>query len=112
MAVADRSDRDAPQSLCDLESRSVSALTEYLYAFDGHGWARDAPGCWVVYAEDGTRYRVDVEQGACTCDDAFYRDPNGGCKHIRRVEFLIGEREIPRWVDQRHIDTWLVERLD
>lgn len=100
------------QPLSDLESRSVSALLEYLYAFDDHGWAADADGLWLVYAEDGTQYRVDVETGACNCDDAWYRQPDGGCKHVRRVEFLIGEREIPSWVDRRKVDSWLLNERD
>lgn len=110
MMDADRAIR--PQPLSDLSQRSVSALTEYLYAFDDHGWAADAPGCWLVYAEDGSEYRVDAETGSCTCDDAFYRDPEGGCKHLRRVEFLTGDRDIPEWVDTRNVDPWLLRERD
>lgn len=93
-----------------LDKRDVRALTEYLYAFDDLGWAADAEGCWLVYAEDGTEHRVDAVEGACDCDDAFYRDPDGGCKHVRRVRFVTGEREIPVWADRSCIDPWLLEQ--
>lgn len=96
----------------DLDSRSISALTELLFAFDDLGWAADAPGCWIVFSETGREYRVDAETGACTCDDAFYRRPEGGCKHVRRVEFLTRRREIPEWVDRSRVDPWLLEALD
>lgn len=110
MSTTDRADR--PQPMADLAPRSVKALTEYLYAFDDHGWAKDAPGCWLVYAEDGTEYRVDTDTGGCSCDDAFYRQPDGGCKHLRRVEFIIGERAIPAWVNHNHVDSYLLRERD
>lgn len=106
MSIDSRS-TDAVQQL---DERDARALTEYLYAFDDLGWAADADGCWLVYAEGGGEHRVDVETGACDCDDAFYRDPVGGCKHVRRIEFVTGEREIPAWADRSRIDPWLLEQ--
>lgn len=99
-------------SLAQLDKRDARALTEMLLAFDDIGWAKGADGLWVVYSADGTEYRIDVETGACDCDDAFYRDPDGGCKHARLVEFLIGEREVPPWVDRSRMHGWLREQLE
>lgn len=56
-------------------------------------------GMFDVYSEDGDRKTVDIISPACTCPDFEYREPEGGCKHIRRVMFEIGERPIPDGVD-------------
>ncbi len=37
----------------------------------------------------------------------IHRRPSGGCKHIRRVEFVRGERAIPAGVDYDAIDDGL-----
>ena len=95
-----------------LEPRDAKALTEFLHAYDDLGRAADAPGLWVVYSEAGREYLVDAKTGACECDDSFYRDPEGGCKHARRVAFASGEREIPAWVDRSRVDPTLRTRLD
>ena len=87
----------------DLADRTVRALTDYLLVVE------DAPGLFRVYGEDGDEYTVDAETGACTCPDAEYRDPDGGCKHVRRVAFHTGERAVPAWVDRDAVDPLLLE---
>jgi DNA-binding PadR family transcriptional regulator len=45
------------------------------------------------------------------CPDAEYRDPDGGYKHYRRVQFCTGTRAVFRWVDRDAVNPLLVERL-
>ncbi len=90
-----------------LSDRDVRALTECMTALDDLGAVAGADGLYVVVSESGRSYTVDVSNGACTCDDAFYRSPAGGCKHVRRVEFATERREIPAWVDRSAVDDQL-----
>ena len=89
----------------DLADRTVRALTDDLLVVE------DAPGLFQVYGEDGDEYTVDADSGACTCPDAEYRDPEGGCKHVRRVAFHTGARTVPAWVDPDAVDPLLDEQL-
>lgn len=90
----------------DLEQRTVRALTEFLVILE------DAPGLYTVYSEDGTeRYSVGLELGACTCEDARFRDPEGGCKHLRRVRYATGEWELEDWVNLDAVDPALAEKI-
>jgi len=95
------------EPLRDLDRRDVAALTEYMTVLEDVGEARGAEGLYTVVAQSGHTYLVDVETGACECDDAFYRDPDGGCKHVRRCEFATGRRTIPAWVDRSRVDPQL-----
>lgn len=101
---------DAP--LEPLSERDVRALTESMMALEDMGAAAGAAGLYVVVSESGRSYLVDVEAGACECDDAFYRDPKGGCKHVRRVEFATERREIPAWVDRSAVDDQLGRQVE
>jgi len=98
---------DTAPELDKLSERDVAALTEYMTVLGDVGRARDADGLFLVVAESGHEYLVDAASGACECDDAFYRDPDGGCKHVRRVAFATGRRAIPRWVDRDGVDPQL-----
>ncbi|MEE6210875.1 hypothetical protein U3A55_12020 [Salarchaeum sp. III] len=69
-----------------------------------------APGLYDVYSEDGSRYRVEPDLGACECGDAQYRDPEHGCKHLRRVRLAIGAAQLPAGYQGR-IDPVLEDRL-
>lgn len=42
-----------------------------------------------VSSESGNAYIVDIEAGTCTCPDFEQRQPDGGCKHLRRVDIEI-----------------------
>ncbi len=46
-------------------------------------------GVYEVRVASGRRYDVDVSIPACTCPDWQERKPEGGCKHLRRVEMEI-----------------------
>jgi len=63
-----------------LDERDVRALTECMTVLDA-----DAPGFYTVTTESGREYTVDARGGSCSCPDAEYRDPEGGCKHVRRA---------------------------
>ncbi len=95
----------APQERTDLDARDVRALTDYLLVVE------EAPGLFLVYGEDGDEYTVDADTGACTCPDAEYRYPEGGCKHARRVAFHTGAREVPEWINHNAMDPLLVKQL-
>lgn len=66
-----------------------------------------------VYGESGTQHIVDVETGACSCDDYKYR--SGGddwrCKHGYRAAVATGRRGLPEWADVDALDPYLQERL-
>ena len=53
-------------------------------------------GIYEVYSESGNIYRVDVAGGTCTCLDWQQREPDGGCKHLRRVDAEIKAGDVPR----------------
>lgn len=90
-----------------IDDRDVRALTERMGVLDA-----DTPGLYTVIGQnDGGEYTTDPELGACTCDDATYRDPAGGCKHVRRVRFATGERAVPATVDRDAVDDLLGAHL-
>ncbi|WP_338756502.1 hypothetical protein V9T20_12535 (plasmid) [Halobacterium salinarum] len=94
-----------------LEKRDAAALTEKMTALDDVGWAKGSPGLYLVVTESGACYRVDHQEERCNCSDQFYRNPSGGCKHIRRVAYALGERQIPNWVNQRRVDDQLGDHV-
>ena len=84
----------------DLDRRTRRAATECMTVMDDVGDARDAPGLFVVVGENGGgEYLVDTHTGACSCPDAEHRNPDGGCKHVRRVRMATGETPVPAGVD-------------
>jgi hypothetical protein len=97
-----------------VDSRTERALSECMTVLSDHGLARDAPGLFVVIGEnENGEYLVDSRTGSCDCDDMRYRDPDGGCKHLRRVAVLTGDRPIPTWIpDVVDIDTRIGANVD
>lgn len=49
----------------------------------------------MVHSASGNTYTVDVTAGTCTCKDHEKNDPEGGCKHRRRVELEIRSKQVP-----------------
>jgi predicted nucleic acid-binding Zn finger protein len=75
-----------------IETRTRRALEECMTVLPNKGRAQGAPGLFVVIGEnENGQYLVDSQTGSCECKDAQYRDPEGGCKHIRRVRIAQGE---------------------
>lgn len=95
---------ETPEVEC-IDARTVRALTDLLAVYE------ECPGLFVVAGEGGNTYRVDAETGACTCPDAEYRQPDGGCKHARRVALWRGETTVPEWADTDALDPLLAEQL-
>ncbi|XVH33774.1 hypothetical protein ACNS7O_18725 (plasmid) [Haloferacaceae archaeon DSL9] len=53
-------------------------------------------GVYEVHSESGNFYDVDVAAETCTCLDWQRREPEGGCKHMRRVDIEIDAGNVPR----------------
>ena len=53
-------------------------------------------GLYEVRSESGNVYEVDIADGSCTCLDWRRREPEGGCKHFRRVDMAIKAGIVPR----------------
>lgn len=54
-----------------------------------------AGGHYTVYAASGNTYTVDVAAKTCTCKDYRENEPDGGCKHLRRVDIEIQSNQVP-----------------
>lgn len=91
----------AIESIEMLDDRDVRALQEHMDVYPDDPAA--GPTEVAVYNR-GQRYLVNPEAGWCSCDDVYYNNPEGGCKHQRRVAFERGDREIPSWANRAAID--------
>lgn len=86
------------------------ALSEYMTVlWDGDVRARSSPDLFTVTTQSGHEYLVDVRVDACECPDFEYRDRV--CKHLRRVQFATGRREIPEWIDPDAVDPQLGDHV-
>ena len=83
-----------PEERTALDDRDRRALEEYLTVTPDVGRARGAADLALVTSASGESYLVDVRLGACECADAEYRDPDGGCKHVRRARVALGRESI------------------
>jgi len=96
---------DQDVSDCErLSDRDVRALTEHMDIY------RDDPEASseeVAVYNKGSRYLVNPRARYCDCDDQHYRQPEGGCKHLRRLDFADGRRDIPQWVQTDALDDGL-----
>lgn len=67
----------------------------------------------VLVVSTGPEYVVDVEAGRCTCPDAEHRDPDDGCKHVRRARFATGRAPLPvAALEPADVDEHLGEHTD
>jgi len=87
--------------LPDSDPTDVGPGPDQLPAVEG------VPGVFLVVT---TSENVVFAEGRCTCDDHHYRGVD--CKHIRRVEFETGRREIPGWADRDAIDDQFRDHID
>jgi hypothetical protein len=80
---------DANESI---DRRTVRALTEPLTVLDHDETPVDDADTTIVTvtSASGSTYDVDVRAGACSCADARHREPEGGCKHVRRARVALG----------------------
>ena len=90
---------DANESI---DRRTVRALTEPLTVLDHDETPVDDADTTIVTvtSASGSTYDVDVVSGACSCPDARHREPEGGCKHVRRARVALGretvDADVPR----------------
>jgi len=112
MQAYDSTDRKDSVTTDDLADRTQRALTEYLTVLDDVDAAAGADGLYAVVSESGSQYLVDTRTDSCECPDAEHRDPEGGCKHVRRVAFATGERPIPAAADGLDVDSQLGAHVD
>ena len=90
----------------ETEQRTIRALREPLSAVE------KAPSVFTVYSKDGTPHTVDVESRACTCPDAEYNQPAGGCKHARFARLWARLDPVPEWVNRSKLGFHLRSHLD
>ena len=79
------------QSQDDLEPRTARAVAESMDVS-----LLSKGGRYEVQSASGNRYEVDVVDESCSCPDWQQRSPEGGCKHLRRVDHEIKQGRVPR----------------
>jgi len=75
----------------DLDPRTRRAITEEMAIS-----LLEKGGRYEVRSGSGNRYEVDVIGESCSCPDWQQRAPDGGCKHLRRVNLEIKRGSVPR----------------
>jgi len=79
----------------ELDDRTERALTEPLSAVSVDGTPLEGDETIVsVVSHSGESYDVDVREGRCSCPDARHREPEGGCKHVRRARVALGRETV------------------
>lgn len=94
--TASKNGHDAEQST-DIDDRTRRALAERLTVLTPDGTPVENPTRtrFSVTSASGATYQVDLATESCDCADAEYRDPAGGCKHIRRCRLATGRETVP-----------------
>ncbi|QLG50236.1 hypothetical protein [Natrinema halophilum] len=72
----------------DVEPRTVRAATEHMTVIE------EAPALFSVTTQSGSEYTVDLREGVCSCHDYRNREPEGGCKHLRRTRMEVGQVDV------------------
>ena len=72
----------------DVEPRTVRAATEHMTVIE------EAPALFSVTTQSGSEYTVDLREGVCSCPDYRNREPEGGCKHVRRTRMEVGQVDV------------------
>jgi hypothetical protein len=75
----------------DLEPRTRRAVDEAMAVS-----LLEKGGRYEVRSASGNWYEVDVISESCTCPDWRKHTPEGGCKHLRRVDHEIKQGQVPR----------------
>lgn len=97
----------------DVEPRTRRAVTEYISILEDGPGVDGADGLYLAVSHSGESYVLDHRTGACECPDAEYNlSPGEKCKHQRRLEVILGDREIPDAIDADDVDPQLGEHID
>lgn len=83
-------DADATTSEIGLTRRAQRARAESMTVS-----LRRTGGIYDVQSESGNTYRVDLPAETCSCPDWQEREPDGGCKHLRRVRIEVRAGRVP-----------------
>jgi hypothetical protein len=88
----------------EIPDRTRRALEEPLTVVDLDGTpVEDDATVVLVVSHSGESYRVDARAGVCECPDSKHRDPDGGCKHVRRARAAL---------DREPLDARVVAAVD
>jgi len=68
--------------------RTARAVTETMVVVPVATDLGVATNFYRVYSASLSQYKCDRKSGSCTCPDSERRNPDGGCKHVRRVRML------------------------
>lgn len=97
----------------DVEPRTRRAVTEYISILEDGPGVDGADDLYLAVSHSGESYVLDHRTGACECPDAEYNlSPGEKCKHQRRLEVILGEREIPDAIDPDDADPQLGIHVD
>lgn len=92
------------EAIAQLDGRDVAALTEPMDVYADDPETTDDQ---VAVYNHGQRYIVTPHVPVCDCPDMIHRRPAGGCKHIKRVKYVLGRRTIPAGVEPDALDDGL-----
>ena len=96
MNANDAGRENGHDSSIEVDKRTERALTEPLSAVSVDGAPLEGDETIVsVVSHSGESYDVDVTgEGRCSCPDARHREPEGGCKHVRRARVALGRETV------------------
>ena len=103
--MAENMSQAASTPPAQIPDRDLRALTETMTVnyWDDPNVADHEVAVYSSKKEDGKYhtdiYRVNPAAGICNCGDMLHRRPTGGCKHVWRVLFELGKRDIPASID-------------
>ena len=100
-----------PKPAGSFEKRSADALTSCMIVLEDLSEVADDPEKYAVVSDSGSMYIVDTRARTCDCEDMLFRRPDGGCRHLRRIDYARGAVPIPGWVDRSAIDDDLGQHL-
>ena len=72
----------------EVDARTVRAAREHMTVIE------EAQALFSVTTQSGSEYTVDLREGVCSCPDYAHREPEGGCKHLRRTRIEVGQVDI------------------
>lgn len=72
----------------DVDPRTERAIIEHMTVIE------EAPALFSVTTQSGSEYSVDLREGVCSCPDYRNREPEGGCKHLRRTRMEVGQVDV------------------
>lgn len=72
----------------EVDARTLRAASEHMTVIE------EAQALFSVTTQSGSEYTVDLREGVCSCPDYTHREPEGGCKHLRRTRIEVGQVDI------------------